>query len=105
MSFNRCLPMLRTHFRLPWQSSTRFQEVSKNVKHLYTCEQGMTLRVPSLRNHSLAVLPLDVAGDVHEEGDWEKEGLHNVRDVEEPQVPSIGAFPRLILRNPSHPEV
>ena len=31
---------------------------------------------------SLAVLLLNVAGNVHEEGDWQQEGLHNVGGVE-----------------------
>ena len=32
---------------------------------------------------SLPVLPLDIAGDVHEEGNGKQEGLHNVRHIEE----------------------
>ena len=32
---------------------------------------------------SLPVLPLDIAGDVHEEGDGKQEGFHNVGHIEE----------------------
>ena len=33
-----------------------------------------------------AILPLDVAGDVHEEGDGEQEGLHDVRHLSRQHV-------------------
>ena len=40
------------------------------------------LQIRSGSSCSLAVLLLDVAGNVHEEGDGQKEGLHNVGDIE-----------------------
>ena len=39
---------------------------------------------------SLAILSLDVAGNVHEEGDREQEGLHDVGDIEEATSINLG---------------
>ena len=45
---------------------------------------GVGVEMPICRQ--AAILPLDVAGDVHEEGDGEQEGLHDVRHLSRQRI-------------------
>ena len=46
---------------------------------------------------SLSILLLDVACDVHEEGDWQQQGLHNVGNVEVSTSVNLGPLGVIVV--------